>query len=59
MVWVNEINTDTVVRLNPATEEVRVVQLPSKNGGIGKMIVDAGGKLWYMGSHNGRLGMVE
>jgi virginiamycin B lyase len=59
MVWVNEINTDTVVRLNPATEEVRVVQLPSKNGGIGKMIVDAGGKLWYMGSHNGRLGVVE
>ena len=59
MVWVNEINTDTVVRLNPANEEMRVVKLPSKNVGIRKMIVDASGRLWYMGSHNGRLGMVE
>jgi virginiamycin B lyase len=59
IVWANEINTDTVVRLNPATEEMRVVNLPSKNVGIRKMIVDAGGRLWYMGSHNGRLGMVE
>ncbi len=33
MVWVNEINTDTVVRLNPATDAMRVVQLPSKNVG--------------------------
>lgn len=59
IVWVNEINTDTVVRLNPSNDEMRVVQLPSKNVGIRKMIVDASGKLWYMGSHNGRLGMVE
>ena len=59
LVWANEINTDTVVRLNPASDEIRVVKLPSKNVGIRKMIVDAGGRLWYMGSHNGRLGMVE
>ena len=59
IVWTNEINTDTVVRLNPATEEMRVVKLPSKNVGIRKMAVDAGGRLWYMGSHNGRLGVIE
>jgi virginiamycin B lyase len=59
LVWVNEINTDTVVRLNPATDEMRVVKLPSKNTGIRKMIVDASGKLWYMGSHSGRLGVIE
>ena len=59
MVWANEINSDTVVRLSPVTGEMRVVPLPSKNVGIRKMIVDARGKLWYMGSHNGRLGMVE
>ena len=59
IVWANEINTDTVVRLNPATEEMRVVKLPSKNVGIRKMAVDAGGRLWYMGSHNGRLGVIE
>jgi virginiamycin B lyase len=27
--------------------------------GIRKMVVDANGRLWYMGSHNGRLGRVE
>jgi len=59
IVWANEINTDTVVRLNPATEEMRVVKLPSKNVGIRKMTIDASGRLWYMGSHNGRLGVVE
>ncbi|MEK6593595.1 MAG: hypothetical protein AABZ67_10995 [Pseudomonadota bacterium] len=59
MVWVNEINTDTVVRFDPKTEQMRVVKLPSSNVGIRKMVVDAGGKLWYMGSHNGRLGVVE
>ena len=59
VVWVNEINTDTVVRLDPRTERMRVVKLPSHNVGIRKMVTDARGRLWYMGSHNGRLGVVE
>lgn len=59
MVWANEINADTVVRLDPKTEQMRVVKLPSTNVGIRKMVTDASGKLWYMGSHNGRLGVVE
>lgn len=59
MVWVNEINTDTVVRFNPASDRLRVINLPSGGAGIRKMVVDARGRLWYMGSHNGRLGMVQ
>lgn len=59
LVWANEINTDTVVRLDPKTGEMRIVHLPSSNVGIRKMIIDASGRLWYMGSHNGRLGVVE
>jgi virginiamycin B lyase len=59
VVWANEIQTDTVVRLDPKTDVVRVVPLPSQNVGIRKMIVDADGRLWYMGSHNGRLGVIE
>lgn len=59
IVWANEINTDTVVRLDPSSGAIRTVVLPSKNVGIRKMIVDAEGKLWYMGSHNGRLGVIE
>jgi virginiamycin B lyase len=59
MVWANEIKNDTVVRFDPKTERMRVVNLPSQNVGIRKMVVDASGRLWYMGSHNGRLGVVE
>jgi virginiamycin B lyase len=59
VVWANEITTDTVVRLDPKTGQVRVFPLPSKGVGIRKMIVDAEGRLWYMGSHNGRLGAIE
>jgi virginiamycin B lyase len=59
IVWVNEINLDTVVRFDPRTEQIRVVKLPSTNAGIRKMTVDAQGRLWYMGSHNGRLGVIE
>jgi virginiamycin B lyase len=59
MVWANELGTDTVVRLDPKSEHMSVVQLPSHNVGIRKMVTDASGRLWYMGSHNGRLGVVE
>lgn len=59
MVWVNEIETDTVLRLDPASGEQRLVKLPTRGAGIRKMVVDAQGRLWYMGSHNGRLGMVR
>jgi virginiamycin B lyase len=59
IVWVNEISTDTVVRLNPATNRFRIFTLPSRDVGIRKMIVDAEGRLWYVGSHNGHLGVIE
>lgn len=58
-VWANEIDTDTVAVLDPRTETFRVLQLPSKDVGIRKAIVDAEGRYWYMGSHNGRLGVIE
>ncbi len=58
-VWANEFAADTVVRLDPKTEQMRAFTLPSKGAGIRKMIVDAEGRLWYVGSHNGRLGVIE
>lgn len=58
-VWVNGIDTDTVALFDPKAESFRVFPLPSKNVGIRKAIVDADGRYWYMGSHNGRLGVVE
>lgn len=58
-VWANEISTDTVAVFDPKTERFRVIALPSKSVGIRKAIIDAKGRYWYMGSHNGRLGMIE
>lgn len=58
-VWANEIDTDTVAVFDPASERFRVIALPSKNVGIRKAIIDAEGRYWYMGSHNGRLGMIR
>jgi virginiamycin B lyase len=58
-IWINGIDTDTVSVFDPAREEFRVIALPSKNIGIRKAIIDAGGRYWYMGSHNGRLGVVQ
>ncbi len=58
-VWVNEIDTDTVAMLDPKTEQIQVFKLPSQNTGIRKAVIDAQGRYWYMGSHNGHLGMIE
>lgn len=58
-VWASEIATDTATVFDPKTERFRVIDLPSENIGIRKAIIDAGGRFWYMGSHNGRLGVVE
>jgi len=37
----------------------RVIPLLSTGVGIRKAIIDAKGRHWYMGSHNGRLGVIE
>jgi len=57
--WVNEISGNTVVRLDPATEKMQVIKLPTPNTGIRKMIIAADGRLWYMGSHTGKIGVIE
>lgn len=57
--WVNEISENTVVRLDPTTEKMQVIKLPTPNSGIRKMIIAADGRLWYMGSHVGKIGMIE
>jgi len=57
--WVSEISGYTVVRLDPATERMQVIKLPTMNTGIRKMVIGADGRLWYMGSHTGKIGVIE
>lgn len=58
-VWANEIATDTTTVFDPQAETFRVIELASEGVGIRKAIIDADGRYWYMGSHNGRLGLIE
>ena len=57
--WVDEISGNTVVRLDPTTEKMQVIKLPTTNTGIRKMVIAADGRLWYMGSHTGKIGVIE
>jgi virginiamycin B lyase len=57
--WVNELSANTVVHLDTSTDKLQVIPLPTRNTGIRKMIVAADGRLWYMGSHVGKIGVVE
>jgi virginiamycin B lyase len=58
-VLASEINRDTMALLDPKTGQMQVFMLPSSNEGIRKAIVDAQGRFWYMGSHSGKLGVIE
>jgi len=48
-----------IARFDTKAKTLRVINLPSKNTGIRKASVDADGRYWYMGSHNGKLGVIE
>ena len=58
IIWVNQIKLDAVIRFDPSKALMQVIKLPSANIGIRKLTVD-GNRLWYTGSHNGRLGVIE
>ena len=59
IVWANELKTDSVVRLDPATDAMQTIPLPSINTGIRHLAIDAASRVWYVGSHNGKLGVID
>ncbi len=58
IVWANQIRMDAIARFDPASKIMQIIALPSANAGIRKLTVD-GPRIWYTGSHNGRLGVIE
>jgi virginiamycin B lyase len=58
-IWVSEIQTDSLVVLSPATSLMQVIKLPSKNTGVRNAVVSPKGSYWYIGSHVGKIGVVE
>lgn len=58
IIWANELKNDTVLRLDPATEAMQVIRLPSPNNGVRHLLAESG-RLWYVGSHNGKIGLID
>ncbi len=58
-VWINELKNDTVIRLDSATDAMQTIRLPSPNTGVRHLAADALGRIWYVGSHNGKLGVID
>lgn len=58
-IWVSEIQTDNVVMLDPRNGAIRVFKLPTRDTGVRKAAIDTEGRYWYVGSHAGKLGVIE
>jgi len=57
-IWINELKNDTVVRLDPVTEAMQIIRLPSPHNGVRDLVV-ATDRVWYVSSHNGKLGIID
>lgn len=58
-IWVSEIQTDTVIMLNPRSETVRLFKLPTRDSGLRSAAIDPDGRFWYVGTVSGRLGVLD
>lgn len=58
-IWTSEIQTDSVIMLNPLSETIRIFKLPTRDTGIRNATIDAAGRYWYIGSASGKLGVIE
>jgi virginiamycin B lyase len=58
-IWVSEIQTDNIILLDPRTGVMRTFKLPTRDSGVRKAAIDAEGRYWYLGSHSGKLGVIE
>jgi len=58
-VWINQLKSDAVIRFDTVAETMQTIRLPSPNNGIRNLVFDGAGRLWYVGSNNGKLGLIE
>ncbi len=58
-VWVSAYGANTIVRLEPSTGGFESFPLPTPYSRVQAIATDARGRLWYVGSFSGRLGVIE
>ena len=57
-VWVSEFTANTVTCFDPATQRFAVWQVPTPGAGVRALAADREGRIWFVGSYSGRLGVV-
>jgi virginiamycin B lyase len=58
-VWVSELSANTIVRFEPGPERFTVFLLPTPRSGVRALAPDTHGRVWFVGSYSGRLGVIE
>jgi streptogramin lyase len=58
-VYVSATGTNRILRLDPRNDEFEAFPLPGKKAMVRGLTVDRQGRLWYVGSASGRLGVVK
>jgi len=57
-VWVSEFTANTVACFDPAAQRFAVWQVPTPGAGVRALAADRQGRVWFVGSYSGRLGVV-
>lgn len=58
-VWVSEFVGNAVTRFDPRTGRFTTLSLPTPRSGVRALAVDGKGRVWFVGSYSGRLGVIE
>ena len=58
-VWVSELEGNAVARFDPRAERFTAVPLPTPRSGVRALAVAPDGRVWFVGSWSGRLGVIE
>lgn len=59
VVWVAEFLANSIARFDPRTNRFTVIPLPTPRSGVKALTVDSRGRIWFVGSTSGRLGVIE
>jgi virginiamycin B lyase len=58
-VWVSELTANTIARFEPGPERFTTFPLPTPRSGVRALATDPHGRVWFVGSYSGRLGVIE
>lgn len=58
-VWVSELSANVIARFEPSRQRFTEFALPTPRSGVRALAADARGRVWFVGSYSGRLGVID